>query len=258
MPYSGSGLLRKQLEIRKAIKMANFVLVHGAWHGGWCWVRVAAQLVQQGHRVLIPTLTGLGDRVHLLNRDVNLDTHIQDVIGTIEAEELTEVTLCGHSYGGVVITGAADRVADRISSIVYLDAFIPEDGQAQRDLISVKRQADADLMVSEQGDGWKVPPRSAESFMVQSPEDRDWVNRRCVPHPYATMTQPVSLTGNWKNISRKTFIKAGLYTTSPFGPFAEAAKNDPDWQYEEIDAGHDIMLDAPKELSDALVRAAAL
>ena len=158
----------------------------------------------------------------------------------------------------VVITGAADRVADRISSIVYLDAFIPEDGQAQRDLISVKRQADADLMVSEQGDGWKVPPRSAESFMVQSPEDRDWVNRRCVPHPYATMTQPVSLTGNWKNISRKTFIKAGLYTTSPFGPFAEAAKNDPDWRYEEIDAGHDIMLDAPKELSDALVRAAAL
>ena len=238
--------------------MANFVLVHGAWHGGWCWVRVAAQLIQQGHRVLNPTLTGLGDRAHLLNRDVNLDTHIQDVIGTIEAEELTEVTLCGHSYGGVVITGAADRVADRISSIVYLDAFIPEDGQAQRDLISVKRQADADLMVSEQGDGWKVPPRSAESFMVQSPEDRDWVNRRCVPHPYATMTQPVSLTGNWKNISRKTFIKAGLYTTSPFGPFAEAAKNDPDWQYEEIDAGHDIMLDAPKELSDALVRAAAL
>jgi len=242
--------------------MANFVLVHGAWHGGWCWcwcwIRVANQLIQQGHRVLTPTLTGLGDRAHLLSRDVNLDTHIQDVVGNVEVEELTEVTLCGHSYGGVVITGAADQIADRISSIVYLDAFIPEDGQAQRDLIPVERQADADLLVKEQGDGWKVPPRSAESFMVQSPEDREWVDRRCLPHPYATMTQPINLTGDWKNIPRKTFIKARLYTTSPFGPFAEAAKNDPGWQYEEIEAGHDIMLDAPKELTDALLRAAAL
>ena len=100
----------------------------------------------------------------------------------LRLEELTEVTLCGHSYGGVVITGAADQIADRISSIVYLDAFIPEDGQAQRDLIPVERQADADLLVKEQGDGWKVPPRSAESFMVQSPEDRDWV-RSPLPAP---------------------------------------------------------------------------
>lgn len=238
--------------------MANFILVHGAWHGGWCWVRVATQLTQQGHRVLTPTLTDLGDRTHLLSRDVNLDTHIQDVVAAIETEELTEVTLCAHSYGGVVITGAADRLSERISSIVYLDAFIPEDGQAQRDLIPVERQADADLMVKQQGDGWKVPPRSAESFMVQSKADRDWVDRRCVPHPYATMTQPISLTGGWKNIPRKTFIKAGLYTTSPFGPFAEAARNNPEWHYEEIDAGHDVMLDAPKELTEALMRAAAL
>lgn len=238
--------------------MANFVLVHGAWHGGWCWIRVANQLVQHGHRVLTPTLTGLGDRAHLLSRDVNLDTHIHDIIGVIEAEELLDVTLCGHSYGGVVITGVADRASDRISSIVYLDAFIPEDGQAQRDLIPTERQADADLLVKEQGDGWKVPPRSAESFMVQSQEDRDWVNRRCVPHPYASMTQPSRLTGAWKDIPNKTFIKAGLYTTSPFGPFAEAAKNDPGWHYEEIDAGHDVMLDAPTELADALIRAAAL
>ena len=238
--------------------MANVVLVHGAWHGGWCWVRVANQLIQKGHRVLTPTLTGLGDRAHLLSRDVNLDTHIKDVINTIEAEELTEVTLCGHSYGGVVITGAADRIADRISSIVYLDAFIPENGQAQRDLIPDSRQADADTHVKELGDGWKVPPRSAESFMVQAQEDRDWVNRRCVPHPYATMTQPIKLTGDWKNIPGKTYIKAGLYTTSPFGPFAEAAKNDPDWHYEEIEAGHDVMLDASTELAKALIRAASL
>jgi len=103
-----------------------------------------------------------------LSRDVNLDTHIHDIIGVIEAEELLDVTLCGHSFGGVVITGAADRASDRISSIVYLDAFIPEDGQAQRDLIPTERQAGADLLVKEQGEGWKAPPRSAESFMVQS------------------------------------------------------------------------------------------
>ena len=159
---------------------------------------------------------------------------------------------------GLGFIGAADQVSDQISSIVYLDAFIPKNGQAQRDLIPVERQAYADIQVKEHGDGWKVPQRSAESFMVQTAEDRAWVNRRCVPHPFATMTQPINLTDKWKNIRTKTFIEAGLYITSPFGPFAEYAKNDPDWHYEKIESGHDVMIDKPEELTEALIRAASL
>ena len=238
--------------------MANFVLVHGAWHGGWCWSRVANLLIQQGHRPFTPTLTGLGERAHLLSRQVNLDTHIQDIISIFEFEELTDVTLCGHSYGGFVITGAADRVAEQISSIVYLDAFIPKNGQSVQDLVPDKGSAGANKKDEEFGEVWKVPPRSAESFMVQESEDRAWVNRRCVPHPYATMTQPINLTENWESIPTKTFLEAGLYTTSPFGPFANYAKNNPDWDYEKIEAGHDIMIDEPEKLTEALIRAAAL
>src|SRR3984957_20745503 len=110
--------------------MATFVLVHGAWHGSWCWKRVRQALQAAGHNVFTPTLTGVADRSHLLSPDVNLDTHIDDVVNLIRWEELSDVVLCGHSYGGMVITGVADALSDRIRSLVYLDAFVPKDGEA--------------------------------------------------------------------------------------------------------------------------------
>jgi len=235
--------------------MANFVLVHGAWHGGWCWVRVADRLRRAGHRVDTPTLTGLGERAHLLNRDIDLDTHITDVIAAIEAEELRDVVLCGHSYGGSVITGVADRVAARLRALVYLDAFIPEDGQSMKDLVRPAAGARMAALAQEQGDGWWVPPRSAASFQVAAAADRDWVDRRCVRHPFATMTQPIRLTGGGNPVATRVYIRAAGYDASPFGPFAERARNDPSWRYEEIDCGHDVMVDAPDELADALIRA---
>ena len=235
--------------------MANFVLVHGAWHGGWCWVRVAHQLRLYGHRVVTPTLTGLGDRAHLLTRDINLDTHIADVVATIEAEELQNVVLCGHSYGGCVITGVADRVAQRLSALVYLDAFLPENGQCMIDMVPSKSAAAMGGLVVEKGDGWKAPPRNAASFQVATAEDQAWVDRRCVPHPFATMTQPIRLTGAGQSVPTKVYIKAAKYDTSPFGPFAKQTKEDPSWRYEEIECGHDVMIDAPDELTDALIRA---
>jgi pimeloyl-ACP methyl ester carboxylesterase len=235
--------------------MANFVLVHGAWHGGWCWVRVAQQLRLYGHRVVTPTLTGLGERAHLLTRDIDLDTHITDIAAVIETEELRDVVLCGHSYGGCVIAGVADRAADSLSAVVYLDAFIPADGQCMIDLVPPKGAAAMTALAHEKGEGWKVPPRSAESFQVASAEDRDWVDRRCVPHPFATMTQPVRLTGAGDAVPVKSYIRAAKYGASPFGPFAERAKNDPGWRYEDIECGHDVMVDAPDELVDALIRA---
>ena len=119
--------------------MANFVLVHGAWHGGWCWVRVARILRDAGHEVFTPTLTGLGERVHLASADISLDTHVADVLGVLESEELEDVVLCGHSYGGMVVTGVAAQAAKRIDTLVYLDAFVPEDGQSVFELMGPER-----------------------------------------------------------------------------------------------------------------------
>jgi len=108
--------------------MATFVLVHGAWHGGWCWKRVAALLRQAGHEVFAPTLTGLGERAHLMSNAIDLHTHIRDILGVLQWEELADVVLCGHSYGGMVISGVADRVPEKLRSLVYLDAFVPDNG----------------------------------------------------------------------------------------------------------------------------------
>ena len=234
--------------------MANFVLVHGAWHGGWCWVRVAKSLISAGHRVLTPTLTGLGERVHLGNRDTNLDTHITDVISAIEAEELNDVVLCGHSYGGIVITGAADLIFEKLSSIVFLDAFIPRHGQSMQDLLPLERRRQAERVVRERGDGWLVPARSAESFDVADREDREWIDRRCVPHPFGSMKQGVKLTGAWEKVAKKIYIKANGYKRSPFRPYAEKAKDDPSWHYLERDCGHDVMVDDPDWLVAVLRR----
>lgn len=232
----------------------TYVLVHGAWHGGWCWARVAERLQRQGHRVLTPTLTGLGERVHLASRAVNLDTHIQDVVAVLDAEELSGIVLCGHSYGGMVITGAADQIADRIAALVYLDAFVPEDGQSMQALRPPETNARTKALVDTEGDGWLVPPRSAASFDVERPDDRAWVDRRCVPQPYACMTQPVRLTGAWRRVGVKMYIRATGYRASPFGSFAERARTDPGWRYHDIDCGHDVMIDRPEELTALLAR----
>src|ERR1700728_4589280 len=112
----------------------TFVLVHGAWHGGWCWRRVTDRLTVKGHRVYTPTLTGVADRSHLLSESVNLSTHVTDVVNLIRWEEMTDIVLCGHSYGGMVVTGVADKMSERIAALVYLDAFVPESGQSMQDL----------------------------------------------------------------------------------------------------------------------------
>jgi pimeloyl-ACP methyl ester carboxylesterase len=233
--------------------LTTFVMVHGAWHGGWCWVRVADRLQAAGHRALTPTLTGLGERAHLLNRDITLDTHVQDICAVFEAEELQDAVLVGHSLAGMTITPAGDRVADRLKAIVYLDAFLPQNGQCHRDLIDPERAAQAHRIVTERGDGWLVPPRSAESFGVASEEDRAWIDRRCTPQPFAVMTQKISLTGAWDRIPQKVYIKAGAYAASPFGPFAERCKADPAWDYHEIACGHEIMIEKPAELTEILL-----
>jgi pimeloyl-ACP methyl ester carboxylesterase len=234
--------------------MATFVLVHGAWHGSWCWKRVRKALQAEGHDVFTPTLTGIAERSHLISPQVNLDTHIADVVNLIRWEELTDVVLCGHSYGGCVITGAADRVVERVKALVYLDAFILGDGQGLHDILPAEVRDGQVKGAVEHGHGWQVQPISAEFFRVNT-NDRAWVDRQCTPQPLATFAQPVRLRNAFP-AAQTTHILATGYEHSPFPPFHEMAKRK-GWKVLTIDCGHDVMLDRPSELV-GMLRDAAL
>jgi pimeloyl-ACP methyl ester carboxylesterase len=236
--------------------MSTFVLVHGAWHGSWCWKRVRKILQAQGHDVFTPTLTGVADRSHLNAPSVNLDTHIEDVVNLIRWEELTDVVLCGHSYGGMVVTGIADRVPHRIRALVYLDAFVPEDGENLIQHIPSEQAAGLMEGMKAVGDGWKMPPIPAEVFNLNE-ADRDWVNSQCTMQSVETFQQPIRLTGGVEKISNVTYIRAsGFEEGSPFPPFLEKARSK-GWVTHEIDCGHDVMVDKPEQLSQLLLEAAA-
>lgn len=234
--------------------MSTFVLVHGAWHGGWCWKRVRRALQALGHDVFTPTLTGVADRSHLLSPQVDLETHIADVVNLIRWEELSDVVLCGHSYGGCVISGVADRIPDRIGALVYLDAFVLENGQSLHSTLPPPMR-DAQLAQAHGGEGWKVPPIPAEAFHVNA-QDLDWVNRQCTVQPLATFQQPLRLTGEIARIQNVTFILAAGWAPSPFQSFYDQAKTK-GWRTVAMECGHDVMLDMPDELTRELVAAAA-
>jgi len=233
------------------VSMSTYVLVHGAWHGSWCWKHVRQRLQAEGHQVFTPTLTGVGERSHLLTPSVNLDTHIEDIINLILWEELSQVVLCGHSYGGCVITGVADRVPDRIETLIYLDAFVPENGQCLFDLV-LPEVRDAQLQQAKEiGEGWKVPPISGETFQVND-RDRDWMNRQCTMQSRATFEQPLPLTGGIARIKNIVYILANGWSATPFPIFYERAKAN-GWKAVTLSCGHDVMLDLPEELTELLL-----
>lgn len=230
----------------------TFVLVHGAWHGGWCWRRVADRLRGYGHTVYTPTLTGLGERSHLLSAGVDLSTHVADVVNLMKWERLDDVVLCGHSYGGFVISGVAERMAPAIRSIVFLDAFVPKDGERVVDLTgpAVQEGVRAALQRGEIG----VAPRSAAAFGVNT-ADRDWVDGLCGPQPIATFTGTIALTGARDRIARKSYIRARGYDNPRFDQTLAAVKSDPSWRAYEVPCGHDVMVDMPERLAEILLEA---
>jgi pimeloyl-ACP methyl ester carboxylesterase len=231
----------------------TFVLVHGAWHGGWCWRRVAERLEQRGHRVFTPTLTGLGERAHLLSPAIDLDTHITDVINLIRFEDLHDIVLVGHSYAGFVISGVAEQVEADIASFVFLDAFVPEDGDS---MASIGTPATREAMVAVQQRGeTTVPPRSAELFNVNA-ADCAWVNSLCGPHPIGTLLQPVTLAGARERIAKKAYIRAGSYPNTVFDAHAAKLKGRGGWRIESLACGHDVMVDMPEALTEVLLELA--
>jgi pimeloyl-ACP methyl ester carboxylesterase len=231
--------------------MTSFVLVHGAWHGAWCWQRVARLLSRAGHDVVTPTLTGLGERSHLLAPDIGLDTHILDVVNEMKWRQLGEVVLVGHSYAGLVISGVAETMEKSIAAFVLLDAFYPESGQALVDLAPPPVREI--FFAAERSGAGSIPPRSAAMFKVNE-RDRAWVDAQCTPQPVKCGLQKVTLTGARERIAKKSYIRATAYPSEPFDA-ALAKARARGWRSHEVDCGHDVMIDAPERLAAILLGA---
>ncbi|WP_338596322.1 alpha/beta hydrolase [Saccharopolyspora sp. SCSIO 74807] len=235
--------------------MSTYVLVHGAAHGGWCYRRVARILRAAGHDVHAPTLTGLGERAHLLGPDVDLDLHVQDVLAVLRTEDLFDVVLAGHSYGGMVVTGVADRAPERIRHLVYLDAATPVHGEAIIDLAPVAIREHTQVV-----DGVELvhfpDTGSSPIFGVTDPEDAAWVRSKLTPHPYRCFEQPLLLTNEAAlNAIPQTQIvcSSALHGRDP-ARLATARAAGRLW---EIDTGHDLMITEPELVADMLMRAPA-
>jgi pimeloyl-ACP methyl ester carboxylesterase len=226
-----------------------FVLVHGAWHGGWCWNKLIPHLESAGHRALAVTLTGQGDRAHLINPSVDLSTHVTDVVSVLEMDDLSDVILVGHSYGGLVVCGAAERASKRIRRLVYLDALVPRHGQSGFDLNSPQFREKLEQDARDNGDGYKVAP-IVDILGITDVVDLEWVRARLRPLPIGVFRQPVEApTFAWQIPS--TYIRC-----TGFGFKATADRcRDAGWPVMEIDCGHDAMIIKPRELAELLLSA---
>ena len=235
---------------------ATFVLVHGAWSGGWCYARVADRLRARGHLVFTPTLTGQGERSHLLAGSVNLSTHITDILNVFHYEGLRDVVLAGHSYGGMVITGVADRIPELVSSLVYLDAFLPEDGQSLFD-INIAKNTQTFLANAGNIGGLAVPPPPAAFFNVNA-NDAARFDALATPFPLGAFTERIKLSGQHRAIARHVYVHATvLPRDSPFKPFYERVKDDPAWAAHALPCGHEVMLDMPERVTEILISASS-
>lgn len=238
----------------------DFVLIHGAWHGGWCWELVRARLEKAGHRVHTPTLPGLADRAGELSADIGLDTHIACVLDLIEEQDLSSVVLVGHSYGGMVITGVADALAPRIAQLVYLDAALPRDGESL--MTYGEPRPEAALSGSEAAllamcpDGIALPP--VPPAVLGLPETHplhDWAKERLTPHPLKTLTDPIRLTRTDAPLCPRTYIHCIEPSPMPlqFGYVARQVAADPAWRLVALATGHEAMLTEPDAIARVLL-----
>lgn len=232
-------------------KPRTFVCVAGAGHGGWAWAKVRNILTAQGHRVFTPTLTGLADRSHLLSADIDLDMHITDVANLFSWEDLEDVVLVGHSYGGWVISGVAERVLSQLSGIVYVDAFLPKNGQRGYDFTNAAQQAAIDEAKA-RGDLSRPGPNGT-SLKIQRPEDVLWANSKLTAQPLGVSLQPIVLTGARDKVPHKLYIRTPEFAQPTFDAALAECEVDPSWQTLVMtQCGHDPMIDKPEELANIL------
>lgn len=243
---------------------STFLLVHGAWHGGWCWRDVRAALEGAGHRTIAPTLSGLGERAHLMSPEIGLATHIEDILAVIRFEDLSNFVLVGHSYGGMVITGVADAMRDRVSHIVYLDAARPMHGQSMISQgpdrpVAVIEQTEAALRgLAPDGVAMNAFPPEILGIPVDHPS-YDWVAERLTPHPLKTWLDPIALENSGSDGLARSYIHCTdpVLPNSSFPWHAAETEADPSWHYRALATGHDAMVTAPRETAALLSEAAA-
>ncbi|HTP63507.1 MAG TPA: alpha/beta hydrolase [Burkholderiales bacterium] len=230
--------------------MATFVVAHGAWSAGWAWKKMRPLMRARGHEFFTPTYTGMGERSHLAHEDIDLDTHIADVIGLLKFEDLRNVILLGHSYGGMVATGVADRAGDRIAQLVYLDAFAPRDGQSLLDLQTEENRQRVREGARKEGGGWRIPPNPTPPDT--SPEDLAWVSAHRMPQPLKTFEQKIRLTGAVDKLPR-TYIYCKISRPGDvFRQFRDRASTEKGWKCIDIDASHSPNVTAPETLAQIL------
>ena len=231
----------------------TFLVCHGAWSAGWAWKKMHPLMNKAGHRLITPTYTGLGERAHLADPSIDLETHIEDMLNVIKYEDLREFVLIGHSYGGMVATGVADRAREKVKQLIYIDAFVPKDGQSLLDLYEADRPRLQELVKS--GDGYRVPPNPTPPDT--SPEDVAWLSERRVHMPIKCFETKLMLQGGALTLPRSYIYATRITPADTFGPFAKMAKNDPAWRYHEIDASHAPNVTAPEALMGLLEKIAA-
>jgi pimeloyl-ACP methyl ester carboxylesterase len=240
------------LDLRqRGARMAIFLVAHGGWQAGWAWKKMRPLMAARGHELFTPTYTGLGERAHLANRDVDLETHIADILAALEFEDLRNVILVGHSYGGMVATGVADRARDRIERLVYLDAFAPESGKSTSDYYFADRR---DALFKSLIDGWLVPPQPIPDDTA--PEDVAWAASRRVPHPLKCIEQKLILSNDPLSLPRTYIYCRRHLPGDPFRRFLESARN-AGWPTYELDASHSPHVTAPEALMNVLQKIAS-
>jgi pimeloyl-ACP methyl ester carboxylesterase len=231
----------------------TFVLVHGSSAGGWCYRKVADLLEGCGHKVYAPTLTGLGERSHLMSGLITLNTHITDVVNVIKWEGLQNVVLAGHSYGGWVISGVAEQVEGKLASIVFLDAFMPEDGQRVLDTNSPRSRAEIEAA---QRKAEVSRPAPHPSVWAVSEANQAWVAERLTAQPVGVAFTPLRLTGARDRVPKKTYVRATGYDNPNFDRFYAKVKADPTWRTYEMACGHEMMIDMPERTAEILLEIA--
>lgn len=234
----------------------TFVMVHGALLGGWCWQRVSDRLRSQGHRVHTPTLTGLGERRHLLTREVTLATHIDDVLNLIDSEGLTSMTLVGHSFAGIITTAVADRLGrPAIRNLVYVDALVPEDGMAWRDFHAQANRDGFMKNVNERGGGWKFMPAPGVTHLgVTDAADAKWLIDKQTAHPASTYTAPVALPNGGYMPFPRTYIECTEPELVTINSTKERLRKEQGWTIVALKTGHLPMVTQPEALTEILLR----
>jgi pimeloyl-ACP methyl ester carboxylesterase len=231
--------------------MAIFLLVPGAWLGAWCWADVAARLEECGHEAVAVTLSGLGEQAHLLNRHIGLETHVSDIVRIVEHADLDDVVLVGHSYGGMVITGAAEHIPSRIRQLVYLDASVPLDGESSNDVVGPEMATRLREAAALGGEGWKVPAPSLDGWALAD-AIRPWVEQSLTPHPLAVFEEPIRLRSKAAAALPRAFLRSSP-KSALYARLMERAR-DAGWYCQDLEGGHYPMLTEPQLVVMALSR----